>query len=143
MISLEWLAGFFDGEGYIGIAAQGKRHFQLTVEITQTNLPVIEEIQKQFGGYVYTKRIKTLNTNTCWIVRFGAKEGLLLLEKLLPYLKIKKTQAEYVLSHKADLLSKSNFKLSDDEVRMRQQIRLGLAALKPYSKILAQTNQIN
>jgi len=57
MVSLEYIAGFFDGEGFISIQkASHKSHsgsrYWLTASFCNTHKGVLEEIQKVIGGNV-------------------------------------------------------------------------------------------
>lgn len=63
---MEWLGGFFDGEGHVTIAhtpngrKDGSRTFRLQVGISQKDIPLLQRFVEAFGG-----RIQTNNSN-CW-----------------------------------------------------------------------------
>ena len=56
MISAQWLAGFFDGEGCINITVAGKhRRCILRLYLVNTDENLLQTIQEQYGGQ-FTKR---------------------------------------------------------------------------------------
>lgn len=116
MVTVEYIAGLFDGEGSVGIyKVVGKRHninWTARLNISGSFRPVLEEIQQLFGfGNIYsTKRNKkliatrygSLDISLCkqgwiWQVtnRMYVKEFL---SKILPHLHEKKEQVELTLA---------------------------------------------
>ena len=105
MLSTEYLAGLFDGEGYITISHMvskkpGSIHerYQLIVGISMTHKPLIEMLHKQLGGTFHAshKRAKpTHRTLFSWIL--GSKVAARFLESVLPYSVVKKPEAELAI----------------------------------------------
>lgn len=90
-----WLAGFIDGEGWIGIykRKQGWHCCQLT--ISNTNKEIIEWLQKSFGGGIITKKVfigQNWKEQYWWQV-YNKKRLDAILLAIIPYLKVKKKQA--------------------------------------------------
>lgn len=142
MISLEYVAGFFDGEGCISINGNG-RSFTLVIGLCQVEVSILQEIQAQFGGYLYPKPIRNRNANQCWELRWNAKAGLEFLKQITPFLRVKREQADFVILNEQYLVCPRKGRantLSDEEVLKRLDLRLELAAMKPYSKILSKIN---
>jgi hypothetical protein len=55
--SLEYLAGYFDGEGWICMfKAIRCCTYKLTVGITSAHRPMLVLFQERFGGYISAKR---------------------------------------------------------------------------------------
>jgi len=53
MLSKEYIAGFFDGEGHLGITITGKaKQCQLRLTFVNTNYEILEMINFQYGGYI-------------------------------------------------------------------------------------------
>ena len=54
MVPVEYLAGFVDGEGYLGLARIRRRHrspeYCLRLSIYNTNRAILEEIKRTTGG---------------------------------------------------------------------------------------------
>lgn len=101
---LAYVAGLLDGEGTIAIAKQkpnsGSKSIKyiLKIHITNTHLGVLLQCQKQFGGYICSKTHYYYRRKACyeWVLLVSkAKEFL---KAILPYLVIKKEQAELGLS---------------------------------------------
>jgi hypothetical protein len=103
---LAWLAGFMDGEGYIGLNMWSrKRKFSMCprVTITNTDKPTIEYIydlmhRMGVGAYIYPRNRTNPKHATAWdiiITRFSVVPRLLI--PILPYLKTKRKQAETIL----------------------------------------------
>jgi len=89
-ISIEYIAGFFDGEGCITSHYRKNNTMTKDVTIAQKDPTILYEIQDFFDvGYVWE--------NSCvWGVN-GARDIELVLNALLPYLRIKKHRAELML----------------------------------------------
>jgi len=98
-----YLAGFLDGEGSItGWCAKEQKKrgvYNLKIYTTSTNKEVTEWIKSNFGGLIYVNRSPSRKphwkTSYIWCIeRPKTKEFL---EQILPYLIIKKKQAEVAL----------------------------------------------
>lgn len=101
MRSLEYVAGYFDGEGYIGVHKatnkNGSISYGTVVTVTNSYLPMITELQQQFGGRVWT-RVATEKHRTTFVWEITGKYARAFLATLLPHLNEKKPQAELALS---------------------------------------------
>lgn len=126
-----YLAGLFDGEGCIKTAFKtyttGNRRstWQLSLDICNTHRPVIEWVQSMFGGFAYTQEREEAHVRRRfhWASRSGAG-CLFVLRGILPYLRIKREQAELAI----DFLETVNPRfckgviLTDDDLKMRQDL---------------------
>ena len=84
---LIYLAGIIDGEGCVKINRQAR------CEITNTSKELIDWLYNTFGGHTYTtKQITSRKLQYRWVLR--KLEIKKLLPLVLPYLKIKKEEAE-------------------------------------------------
>ena|SRR3990167_6965356 len=102
IISLQYLAGFVDGEGWIGVyraipngLQQKSARYTLEVGIGQTlkGQELFDYLEETYGGYVSFYQPKTKNAKAqCKYVVTG-DNALRLLEKIEPYLILKKEQA--------------------------------------------------
>lgn len=102
-----WMAGFFDGEGCITFtkryhtnkAGVEKCYRGLIVSVSQVELEPIKIFSDYFtGGYRYHWLNK--NNRKQHEFRASGKNAIGLLKILLPYLVVKKSQAELALSYK-------------------------------------------
>ena|SRR3990167_4851389 len=94
---LAYMAGIFDGEGSVGIYSNGHRNTVfLRLQVANTSLLLMEWLEERFGGSVYTRNVKDLYQQRYdWQMR--SREAAVLLETLLPFVLIKKAQAEVAL----------------------------------------------
>lgn len=95
-MNIAYVAGFLDGEGCIYI-----NDSTLYVITAQCNKEVLDKCKESFGGGVYEhiseqKRQKT-NWRRSWQWRVWNKGAADLLEACLPYLIVKKEEAELAL----------------------------------------------
>ena len=96
-LSLEYLAGFFDGEGSISILKRSKdkkwnvSHF-LRISIGQKDGETLDRIKEDFGGNVYL--VSRDNSHVWAISDYKAYEFIKILN---PYLRYKKPQAELAI----------------------------------------------
>lgn len=94
---LSYIAGFVDGEGYIGIRIdKGTNHYGLRINITNTNLFILEWIQEQLncGGCIYGNKRQSIKHKLSYKLEYGHKQAGKVLLKLLPYLRLKQPQAK-------------------------------------------------
>lgn len=101
-ITLEYLAGFMDGEGSVMITRSCVRnsksvHYRARVSLTNTDRRVLEDIRDAFGGIF----VKYPRQNDTWKTGYGLvwTEGMIrrLLPRLRPHLRLKQRQADHVL----------------------------------------------
>lgn len=98
-VSLEYIAGFIDGEGYIGIHSNGRGSYKTEISMTNTNLLVLLEIQKVVGGKIYSRDKKGHpNWKTEHSLRLRLEECRSLLPKIVNSLIIKREQALLLIS---------------------------------------------
>jgi LAGLIDADG DNA endonuclease family protein len=93
-LSLAYIAGFFDGEGHISV--QPRKGLQ--VVFTNTRLDLLTDIQSFLGGVgKLTPKWRSERdgaTKPCWYLRIWGWQAEGVLRQLLPYLYIKKEEAE-------------------------------------------------
>lgn len=89
-----WIAGFFDGEGSIGTHRGTSGIPRVKLAVVNTYKPAIELIWQAFGGYRTITAQQTSAHRTCYkVVLTGEKEVITALERMLPYLVVKRDQA--------------------------------------------------
>lgn len=96
ILSAEYLAGFFDGEGNIGY------NKGLEVKISQQNPIILVTIHALF------KESKFQAGSECWEVRFYGKNAKRFLELILPFSYVKKSQIELALKLLNGEINKEN-----------------------------------
>lgn len=101
--SIEYLAGFMDGEGCISLIQNGRKRTSLSVRVTltNTNVIVLTELHKEFGGTLsngFRQKQRPL-----WKTRFHliwyCEKAATLLRRLQPFLIVKRPQVELALAY--------------------------------------------
>ena len=118
---LAYLAGLIDGEGTISCSvnktAKNVLALQKQLSIFNTNLLLVSWITSRFGGKVHS-RVRSEKWKEEHQVKWSATEAVVILELVLPYLVIKKEQAEiFIALHK----TKSN-SVSKETHEYRQRL---------------------
>jgi len=91
---LIWMAGFFDGEGHIDIAKyKANPHGIMVASVTNMNRDVLTPFLI-FGGRIF---IATKKLN-CWRWQAYGGQAKTLLERLLPYLRLKREAAQVAIT---------------------------------------------
>ena len=98
-ISWQYLAGFLDGEGSIGTTHSGKSRLVTgRVTIANTNHELLHLLKAQFGGSV---SVRKAGSKPGWrpfgSVTWTGRKAQYILERVLPYLILKREQAELCL----------------------------------------------
>ena len=94
-LSLEYIAGLFDGEGYITVN-KNKKAFVPVVGIKMNGFNLLKKLNIEFGGYFYQREKYINRPLTEWTLR-GSFQVIPFLKKIEPFLIIKKEQAKLCL----------------------------------------------
>ncbi len=90
MLSAEYFAGFFDGEGTICIL---KRDMSLVVSIVNTHQPILLLIQAQYGGSFHDR-----NDRGSYVLKWVSNKAVPVIEVMYPHLILKRAQADLALA---------------------------------------------
>ena len=102
-LTASYLAGFIDGEGYIALKvdrskSNGNLHYVPIIKIAQTDEAIICWIKESFGGWYYKREsVKDSNHKDSYYWTLTGKNLKPFLQKVYPYLKLKRKQCELVL----------------------------------------------
>ena len=95
---IAYFAGLFDGEGSIAVYTnKGDRSARFGITIGMVNPKVIEDLRLAFGGSIY-KQVRTGRPVYYW--RTFGKRAELILKILLPYLRVKREEAELAIAYR-------------------------------------------
>ena len=94
-LSLEYIAGLFDGEGWITVN-KNKKTFIPVVGIKMNGFNLLKKLHNEFGGYFYQRKNYINRPLTEWTLK-GAFQVIPFLKKIKPFLIIKKEQAQLCL----------------------------------------------
>jgi hypothetical protein len=98
-----WIAGFFDGEGHVGITRTlGKKShhsviYGLKTTLTNTRLDILDMIRKLIGMGTLYKKSPHEGWKQGWTLNLTRPEIEPFLKRILPYLRLKKEQAKIML----------------------------------------------
>ena len=125
--TLAYLAGFIDGEGYIGIR-KGKRKgcvnlvYWCEMRAVNTRIAPLELLRATFDGMIYLRRGRKHNWKDQWHWVAPLSTIQTILTALLPYLIIKKEDAELLLRFYRDrtLTQDRSLPTPPEEVALRE-----------------------
>lgn len=141
-----YLAGFFDGEGYVGINhtgrdAFGKYYFNVRCIIGQKHPEVLEVYAEIYEGRVY-KRIDKRTESEHFILDVSGKKAERMLRDILPYSIEKKEQIKLALEAREILTARKKDKAttysSIVEIKnkiMRLNSPMGFGRVKPVEGV--------
>lgn len=118
-VDWRWLAGFFDGEGYVGWNhRRGTNSMTITVMISNTYRPAIDVLVAWFGGRVQSvpKRKPHHKAQYRWWCYAGTTKRFL--EGILPFALVKRRQIELALEAFA-LIGRRGKRVSSDNMSRR------------------------
>jgi hypothetical protein len=132
---LAYFAGVLDGEGCFTIHQQGRGHIAGTaIHVGNTDLRMLQWIQERFGGNVaFERRQNPAHAKVWrWTSHVGNLEAIII--AVLPYLVIKREQAELLLAYRKTLAPpisghRSAGIISDDVKSERQRILSAIGVL--------------
>lgn len=94
---LAWLAGFFDGEGCIYLHHPTKVNYSLVIQVASTDKWILGWFSLAFGGSIRVSNFNKKSWKQQWQWSTSCQKAEATLKVLLPYLKLKKAQAELAL----------------------------------------------
>lgn len=127
---LSYLAGIIDGEGTIFIQKKLDKRVETEswtywprVQVCNTNEAVMQWIHQIFGGLLYKKERSHLKRNWKCQFEWYTKPSLIdeLLPLLIPYLIIKKPQAEIMMKFRKSFSSKIRIKVTPEIQSFREE----------------------
>jgi hypothetical protein len=102
MVPVEYLAGFVDGEGYVGLARIRRRNrspeYCLRVSIYNTDLAVLREIQRSAGGSMSAVGQRRPAWKTSYALIWTNAAAAEVIRKMSPFLLVKSEQSTALLA---------------------------------------------
>jgi hypothetical protein len=122
-VSLDWVGGFFDGEGSVSLNVRSFS-IDIQVSITQVYRPILERVNSFlnaegiFGGTVYSERGGRVNR-----LVFTSNHSILRMLTLIePALRIKRRQARATIEYLSDALEGADYiEVMNQEVKLRRR----------------------
>ena len=101
-ITLDYIAGFFDGEGSVGIYRNGQRSWHLRTQLTQnidrSTTALLSELRQRFGGNLATMRSPIYRASVAYNWQLNGAVAAAFLREVLPYLRLKREQADFAIA---------------------------------------------
>lgn len=94
---IAYLAGIIDGEGSLVISCRRNENYIARMQVGMVEPRVIELLQETFGGKIYSSKMKSGRVIHRWHL-VKSSEISACCEAILPYLIVKRTQAEALLA---------------------------------------------
>lgn len=96
VLSDEYIAGFFDGEGCLTVAKNGVNKIpSVRFSLVNNNRKILELVQEKYGGKLYLKIPPTEQANISYVLQIS--DFTTIIKSILPFLVIKKEVAELAL----------------------------------------------
>ena len=100
LVSLEYIAGFFDGEGNIGIYSSSNRNgcslrLQVTQNVTDHSTPLLESFRELWGGSLTL--MSRQRRRTAWNYQTSGISAVTMLKAIHPFLVLKRAEADAAL----------------------------------------------
>lgn len=131
MVLYEYIAGFFDGEGYCSImkrspGGHSRSPYWIIASMANTHKGVLDEIQKVFGGKVIFHTGGTGRNHPHYRLTFYTQQAINFIRTIRPYLIIKQREADMIIEFADHLLKPKHygFKLTDEELSIRHEFYL-------------------
>ena len=133
MLSLEYIAGYFDGEGCVTIGITNKKYYQLCVKIDSIDFEPLHMIHKMFGGGLSLSKRRPPRHHT-WHFRLSTNIAYKFLKAIQPYCILKKQQVDLALEFQENIqgFKKRGWQgtLPKDEIIKRLWYKKTLSMLK-------------
>ncbi len=134
MVPVEYLAGFVDGEGYLGLARIRRRHrspeYCLRLSIYNTNRMILKAIQQTTGGTMSAVGQRRAGWKPSYALIWTNAAAARVIQRVKPFLLVKSRQCEALLAFDQRIRAGRRFRdqagrllpLSQREVRSRQAL---------------------
>ena len=128
--ALAYFAGLFDGEGCINVTdvkpKLARRSFQTLAQVSMTDRRSLYLLMDSFGGSV--RLTNKEGAQPILVCRVYHKTAKLFLEAILPYLIVKKLQAELLIELENGVPGRGVQKRLSDEIERRREIKVKICA---------------
>lgn len=131
-VDLAWAAGFIDGEGCLLIQSakrNGVRYYWIMVSAPQVNPEPLIKLQTIFGGAIHHRAARPAKWADIYEWHIGNRQAASMLHRVLPYLLVKRGQADLLLTFDALLLRKGKRALTVPEIARRAALADAVKAL--------------
>ncbi len=132
-----YAAGIIDGEGCIILkcnrsASTHRPSYQIALAVSSTNEWLCQYLKMLFGaGTVRLKEYpKSKRQSPCWEFRIFSRKAYTALKLVLPYLNLKRPEAELAISFQESKFGKSGGKRTDEQLALDEAQYILMSNLK-------------
>jgi hypothetical protein len=134
--TLAYVAGFIDGEGYLGIKKYDRHPekgfcptYSERISVAGVNEQSIRDFNKIVPGHIYLHKPSKLSKRGYWSWEVTESKARIFLQKIYPYLKVKKPEAELIIKLSENKLKTKSAKISSDDRDLRERLYLSIKEL--------------
>jgi hypothetical protein len=110
MLDIRYIAGLFDADGLVRVQVWAKPNsshvrYQVKAAVGMTHRPIIEQLHARFDGSLHLNRPDKKNKNhrPVFVWNVASQKAAVFLQAVLPYLVVKREQAELALQLQASI----------------------------------------
>jgi len=129
-ISIQYIAGFFDGEGGIYVTQKTDKRFGKSIlvrnircQVTNGDIKVLKMIQQKYGGVIREKQREEGWKPAFYLEIASQKDILKFLQDIEPYLIVKKEQVKLAIQYLKSRLSHQHKRYTNEEIKIVEKIR--------------------
>ena len=127
-VDLAYMAGLFDGEGCINIKKKG-RYYSLNCKLNMANEFLPNLYKFSFGGSLSkVPQEPPIQTQLAWSIT--SRNATTFLEAILPYLKLKRNEAELAIKFQNGFSHQGGNRISDGQLVLREAQKILLSKMK-------------
>lgn len=127
-LKIAWVAGLFEGEGSFGIYGEKKSK---KIEITSTDLDVLEKVKEEFGGNIHQEKSRNPKWKIAYKWYLGVKDSVDFILRIYPYLgKRRQERADKYLLLNEEMIKRRNERILEVQTMRRKVSELREEGLK-------------
>jgi len=129
-ISIQYIAGFFDGEGGVYVTQKTDKRFgkgilvrNIRCQVTNGDIKVLKMIQQKYGGVIREKQREEGWKPVFYLEIASQKDILKFLQDIEPYLIVKKEQVKLAIQYLKSRLLHQHKRYTNEEIKIVEKIR--------------------
>jgi intein-encoded DNA endonuclease-like protein len=124
VISHQYAAGFFDGEGSVLLDVRDETSYSLRAKVSNTNFEILELLATKYGGSISSHGSRKLRHKLAKAWRVSDKKAVAFLLKIQPFLVVKKEAVRVALQYlNFDKSFQRHKPITQEELSYRASVR--------------------
>lgn len=122
---LAWAAGFIDGEGCFSVVFGNHGGHYVMLSVNNTSVEGLDRLQSIFGGCISNQTYRNVNYKPTSLWRVQGVSAAKVTELVLPFLTVKKQQAELLLEFQSTIGGRNKYPrgLPQDVFQYREDMK--------------------